>query len=106
MNRERGERAGRRGTRSSNEPGEPWFGKTVYYCTGGAGKDAAATAEARAARLTWLPDGGHAPVGHLDREGSLLRCPVCGLAWPVGYKVRKRIREVRLTEVDISRPPF
>ncbi len=98
-------RARRRQTRSHDEPDEPWFGKTVYYCTGGAGK-ARAEAECAQTGLTWLPDGGHGPVAHLDRDGGLLRCPVCGLAKPVGYKMRKRIREARLTEVDISALPF
>jgi hypothetical protein len=101
-------RARRPQTRGHDEPRQPWFGKTVYYCTGGAGKDAAATAAARAAGLTWLPGGGHGPVtveGGPDL-GRTVRCPVCGLVKPLGYKRRRAIREARLTEVDISRPPF
>jgi hypothetical protein len=96
-------RGGRRqgATRSSKE-----YGKTVYYCTGGAGK---AQAEAECARtgLTWLPDGGHGPVSIESGPGpGLARCPVCGLVRPLGYKRRRAIREAGLTEVDISRPPF
>jgi hypothetical protein len=98
-------RARRRQPRSHDEPDEPWFGKTVYYCTGGAGQTAA-EAESAATGLTWLAGGGHGPVAHLDRVGACLRCPVCGLSTPVGYKTRKRVREARLTEVDISALPF
>jgi hypothetical protein len=97
-------RGGRRqgATRSSNEYG----GKVTYFCTGGAGK---ARAEAEAARtgLTWLPDGGHGPVAPLERVGpASLRCPVCGLTKPVGYKRRRLIAAAGLTEVDISALPF
>jgi hypothetical protein len=35
-----------------------------------------------------------------------LRCPLCGLTKPVGYKTRKRIAAAGLTEVDISALPF
>jgi hypothetical protein len=92
----------RRGaTRSTNE-----HSSTVYYCTGGAGK-ARAEAEAAATGLTWLTGGGHVPVTRMERPGhALLRCPLCGLTRPVGYKTRKRIRAAGLREVDISRPPF
>jgi hypothetical protein len=96
MSRRRGQV---RRTRSSNEKRD----RIAYYCTGGAGT-VAGTAPAG---LTWLPDGGHAPVTNLERPGpAILRCPLCGLAQPVGYKRRKLIAEAGLTEVDISRPPF
>jgi hypothetical protein len=74
-------RAGRRGTRSSNE-----HGRTVYHCSG---------------------RGSHVPVTNLERPGpAILRCPLCGLAKPVGYETRKRIAAAGLTEVDISALPF
>ncbi len=94
-------RAGRRGTRSSNER----TGGVVYFCTGGAGK-ARAEAEAAATGLTWLPGGGHGPVT-AERgpdPGRTRRCPVCGLVRPLGYKVRRQVAEAGLTEVDISLP--
>jgi hypothetical protein len=100
-------RARRRQSRSHDEADEPWFGKTVYYCTGGAGK-ARAEVECAKTGLTWLPDGGHSPV-RVERGpdlGRTVRCPVCGLVKPLGYKTRKRVREARLTEVDISALPF
>ncbi len=99
MSRRRGQV---RATRSSGEYG----GKISYYCTGGAGERAAA--EAARTGLTWLPDGGHGPVtASTDGTGpGQLRCPVCGLTRPVGYKRRKLIAAAGLTEVDISRPPF
>jgi transcription elongation factor len=98
MSRRRGQI---RATRSSNEYG----GKTVYYCTGGAGTRAAA--EAARTGLTWLPDGGHGPVSVEQGGGpALLRCPVCGLTKPVNYKRRRAIRDAGLTEVDISALPF
>jgi hypothetical protein len=96
-------RGGRRqgATRSSREYG----GKVVYYCTGGAGAQAAA--ETAATGLTWLPDGGHGPVTVERGDGpALLHCPTCGLTKPVGYKRRKRIAAAGLTEVDISALPF
>ena len=98
-------RGGRRqgATRSSNE----YSGKVTYFCTGGAGK---ARAEAEAARtgLTWLRDGGHGPVT-VERgpdAGRTVRCPICGLVKPVGYKRRPLIAAAGLTEVDISALPF
>ena len=88
-----------RRTRSSHEEGD----RIVYYCTGGAGT----VAEIAPAGLTWLPDGGHARVTNLERPGpAILRCPLCGLSKPLGYKRRRAIRDAGLTEVDISRPPF
>jgi len=80
MSRRRGQV---RGTRSSREYG----GKTVYYCTGGAG--------------------GHSPVT-VERGSApaTLRCPVCGLTKPVNYKRRRVIKDAGLTEVDISALPF
>jgi hypothetical protein len=96
MSRRRGQI---RGTRSSNEYG----GKTVYYCTGGAGT----VAETAPTGLIWLPGGGHAPVTVERGLGpALLRCPVCGVTKPVGYKRRRAIRDAGLTEVDISALPF
>jgi hypothetical protein len=57
--------------------------------------------------LTWLPGGGHGPITNLERPGpALLRCPLCGLTKPVGYKTRQRIAAAGLTEVDISALPF
>jgi transcription elongation factor len=99
MSRRRGQI---RATRSSNEYG----GKISYYCTGGAGDRAAA--EAARTGLTWLPDGGHGPVA-VERgpdPGRTVRCPVCGLTKPLGYKRRRAIRDAGLTEVDISALPF
>jgi hypothetical protein len=103
MSRERGERAGRRGTRSTGEH----TGKVTYFCTGGAGK-ARAKAEAARTGLTWLPGGGHGPVT-VERgpdAGRTVRCPICGLVKPLGYKRRRAIRDAGLTEVDISALPF
>lgn len=101
-------RGGRRqGTTLSQNYPLPWEGTIVYYCTGAAGPGAAA--EAARTGLIWLPDGGHAPVTNLERvvsQGGCLRCPLCGLTKPVGYKRRKRIHEAGLTEVDISALPF
>jgi hypothetical protein len=95
-------RGGRR--RSTGEPDEPWFGMTDYYCTGGAGVEAAM--EAAATGLA-LPGSGHVPVTAEAGPGQgLVRCPACGLTKPFGYKRRKLIREARLTEVDISKLPF
>ncbi len=53
-------RGGRRqgATRSSREYG----GKTVYYCTGGAGTMAGTVVEPAPMGLTWLPGGGHCAV--------------------------------------------
>jgi hypothetical protein len=91
-------RAGRRGTRSTKE-----YGRTVYYCTGGAGT-AGGTAPAG---LTWLPGGGHAPVAaESGAAPGALRCPVCGVTKPVNYKKRQAIAAAGLTEVDISALPF
>jgi hypothetical protein len=93
-------RAGRRGTRSSSER----TGRVTYYCTGGAGKDKAG-AHAAATGLTSLPDGGHGPVTNLERPGpGQLRCPLCGVTRPVGYRARRQIAGAGLTEVDISLP--
>ena len=90
-----------RATRSSNE-----YNRITYFCTGGIGKERA-EAECAYTGLTWLPDGGHAPVAHLERVGpASLRCPLCGLTKPVGYKRRQRLAEAGLTEVDISALPF
>jgi hypothetical protein len=95
-------RGGRRqgATRSSKE-----YNTTTYYCTGGAGK---ARAEAEVARtgLGWLPDGGHGPVLVESAAPGMVRCPLCGLTKPVGYKRRRAIRDAGITEADISRPPF
>jgi hypothetical protein len=94
-------RGGRRqgATRSSREFG----GKTVYYCTGGAG-----TAVAPAPMgLTWLPGGVHGAVTvEPGPSPATVRCPVCGLTKPLGYKRRRTIRDAGLTEVDISALPF
>jgi hypothetical protein len=94
-------RGGRRqgATRSSKEYG----GKVTYFCTAGAGP-VAGTAPAG---LTWLPDGGHVPFTVEPGPGpGLLRCPLCGLTRPVGYKRRRAIAAAGLAEADISRPPF
>lgn len=83
MSRRRGQV---RGTRSAGHP--PWEGKISYYCSG---------------------RGSHTPVGHLDRvtsQGGCLRCPLCGVTKPLGYKTRKLIAAAGLTEVDISALPF
>lgn len=92
MSRRRGQ------TRSSSE-----YPRTRYYCTGGAG----AAVQSSPTGLTWLPDGGHVPVGNLERVGVCdLRCPVCGLTKPVNYERRQLIDRAGLTEVDISDLPF
>jgi hypothetical protein len=96
MSRRRGQV---RRTRSSHEERD----RIVYYCTGGAGT----AAETALDGLTWLPGGGHVPVTSLEKPGpAILRCPLCGLSRPVGYKRRRAIRDAGITEADISRPPF
>jgi hypothetical protein len=78
----------------------------LFTCTGRKpdGKHDRAVAEA----LNVAFPGGAIP-GRRPRSrnpGLVLRCPVCGLAWPApGYKARRRVAQAGITEVDISLLP-
>jgi hypothetical protein len=72
----------------------------TFTCTGHGGHDRAAL-DRVAVSFPVVPGRTNKPGVSFD-----LRCPVCGLAKLIGYRVQQRLTDAGLAEVDISALPF